>query len=1356
MRIIIRTLVQLLLVFFVLVNPAKAQPTDGWTGGGQYFGGDYVAAAIADMHYLYPWTTTPDRGTFFTSPKYFAACFSWVAGTRVCGVASLICANPKIPTMNGCVPPPQGYQGKPCKRKCVGDPINVTSGNHYEEANDAATASPSLTARRFYNSDFGYVGNPFAARPGRFGYGWRSEYDRGMIFNNAPPGATQIDVLTPEGMPLHFTVQSSVWTLRYWNPATNAWSTTPRRDVDYTLTTDGTYWYLKSPEDTVDKFDNTGRLLTITYRGGYAQTLTYDGSGNNTVVADSLGRQISFSYSSAGLATSLTDADGKIVQYTFLNRSPGTGLPSDGLLPVLETVVFPAASGTPTVTYLYEETSSINRFALTGVMDEKGIRYATWTYDAQGRATSSQHAGGVELTTVAYDDVNNTRTVTNALAKQVVYSTGSSQGVLDISTVSGLASTHTAAATTTYAYDSNGFTSQITDAEGNISKYTHNSKGQELSRTEGFGTAVARTITTTWNSTWHQPDRIVAPNITTDFTYDGSGRVTQRKLTDTTSHTVPYSTSGQMRTWDYTYNGSNLLQTVDGPLSGSGDTTTYGYNGSGFVNSITDVLGHVTTISSINGRGQPLTSVDANSITTNYTYDDRGRVLSVTVNPGANQAVYGFTYDAVGNLTVVTNPDSSTLTYAYDNARRVASVTNNLGDSITYTLDDLGNRTATVVRNVSSTITKQESATFDELGRIMASIGAASQTTAYTYDLNNNRVSMTDPRSKLYGYAFDALNRLYQETDPDSFTTVSAFDAQDNTVSVTDARSLVTSYIRNGFGDVIRQTSPDTGITDFWYDANGAVTKSINARQVETNYANDNAGRVLAKTFPAASGENVTYGYDATAGGNKGVGQLTSITDQSGSTSFVYNALGQAVSDTRVISGQSYTTAYTYDVAGNVLTMTYPSGRIVTYTRDALGRISGITTKENSGSSPVTVVSGVTHKPFGPLAGLTFGNGVVLAQGYDQDYQLTGIAAANGGTTVQNLTNSFDPAGNITSITDGLTPARNQTVTYDDLNRVATASGVYGSQSYSYDGVGNRVARTIPAATETYTYASAANQIGTISNAVAPATASGTYLFNGFHQRVQKIAGGVTTQFVYDSVGHLLEEADGSGVTRKQYIWLDDVPVAMVDATGMSPVLYFIHTDQIGTPQKLTNGALSVVWDGVFDPFGNPAAGASLSLTNLRFPGQYFDAESGLNQNWYRDYGTAVGRYLQSDPIGLSAGTNTYSYVDSNPFTYIDPEGRLAWLAIPGICAGGGCEAAGAALGLAWLLSTPESRKLANSAAAALCRDPDRPSDRAIKNQCIRQCVPLLEGPGTSDQRTNNFNKCVRACIVEKTNYWDR
>jgi RHS repeat-associated protein len=1235
------------------------QASAGWvptvrSGTAPDFGGDYYAAAAYSLLNIYT-LSPPNKGAYFFSPTQFNACHTYIAGSTLCGGAGLSCTAPSVPTINGCVTSLSGYQGR-CICK-VGDPIDPLTGNVFEEANDFNTAAPTLSARRYYNSNTTYLGMAISSTPSRFGHGWRSEYDSRLFFDSSPPNASAIDAAMPDGRPLHFAKSGSNWVLSYYNFSSSAWAASAH-DTFYRLTTDGTYWYLKDENDTVYKYANSGLLQTISYRGGYQQTLTYDGSNNNTVVADSLGRQITFAYSN-GLATSLTDPDGNVTQYTYTTPAAFASAPG-GVQNnwVLSQIIYPAASGTPTLTYLYEDTRTVNANALTGITDENGNRYATWTYDAQGRALSSTLAGGAGQTTISYNDTTNTRTVTNALSKQFVYNTGNFEGTFQLTSIAGQTSTHTAAATTSYLYDTNGYISQMTDGNGNVTTYVHNAAGQETSRTEAYGTAVARTITTTWDAGFREPDEIVAPNLKRDFTYDGLGNLTQLTLTDTTSQTVPYSTHGQTRIWAFTYNASNLLHTVDGPLAGSGDTTTYAYNATGFVNSVTDPLGHITQITSTNGRGQPLTSIDPNGVTTNYTYDKRGSILTITVNPGANQSETQFAYDAAENISQITLPDGSTLTYGYDNAHRLTSVTDNTGQSITYTLDALGNATATVIKNSGSTITKQQTATFDELGRIMASIGAASQTTAFTYDLNDNQVTTMDPRSKLYGHAFDALNRLYQETDPNSYQTTTTFNPSDDPTAVADARSLTTTYVRDGFGDIIRQVSPDTGTTDFWYDANGAVVKSIDARLVETDYTNDNTGRPLTKTFPAYTAQNISFGYDSTASGNLGVGFLTSMADQSGTSSFTYDALGHLVTDARTAGANGYNTAYTYDAAGHILTMTYPSGRIVTYTRDSLGRIASINTKQNSGATAVSVASGATYEPFGGVSGFTFGNGAVLSVTYDQDYQLTGISTVAGATTIQNATYGYDPAGNITSVTDSLTPARSQTLTYDNLNRLYTASGAYGSQSYAYDGVGNRTSRVLGATTETYSLASTANQIASIATTITSFVPTpATYLSNGFQQRVQKSVGSSTTQFVYDQAGHLLEEADGSGTVQKEYIWLDDMPVAMVDDTGASPVLYFIHADQINTPQKLTDGTGAIVWDGVFDPFGNSVSTTGSVTMNVRFPGQYFDAESDLNQNWFRNYDPNTGRYIQSDPIGLRGGSNLYEYALSDPPVNTDLEG---------------------------------------------------------------------------------------------------
>ncbi len=635
---------------------------------------------------------------------------------------------------------------------------------------------------------------------------------------------------------------------------------------------------------------------------------------------------------------------------------------------------------------------------------------------------------------------------------------------------------------------------------------------------------------------------------------------------------------------------------------------------------------------------------------------------------------------------------------------------------------------------------------------MLQDIGAYSETTNHAYDRDNNEVTTTDPRSKVYGHAFDALNRLYQETDPNSFQTTTGYDGQNRPISVTDARTLATSYVRDGFGDIIQQTSPDTGTATMWYDALGDMTKKVDSRGVETDYTYDTTGRLHTRQIHGTSAENVGFTYDTVVSGQYNIGRLRKIGDPSGTTFFSNDALGRVTNEARTIQSQTYNVGFTYNTAGHVTKITYPSGRTVSYSRNAIGQISGITTKQTSGSSAVTVLSGATYKPFyGPLAGFTFGNNVVLAMTYDQDYRLKTITSAMGASSIQNLTYAYDNDSNIKTITDAITPARNETFTYSNLNRLLTATGLYGSLTYTYDSVGNRLTRVLGSSTDTYSISSTSNRItsvvttspgsnvrtfsylptgqvsgdtrdpsdayvynynqtGRLTSATLNGSTVGTYLVNGLEQRVAKTVGSTTTHYVYDRFGHLLCEANGStGAIQKEYIWLDDLLVAEIDDTGSSPVMYYVHADHLGRPQKMTDATATVVWDGVFDPFGNVTSVTGSTTNLIMFPGQYYDSETQLSQNWNRDYDPTIGKYVQSDPIGLDGGVNTYNYGLGNPLKLIDPTG------LNGAAAAAAAGTAGDAI--PWL--APLAPWLAPLSALSLSGDtPQQGSSNCPKKQC--------------------------------------
>lgn len=200
--------------------------------------------------------------------------------------------------------------------------------------------------------------------------------------------------------------------------------------------------------------------------------------------------------------------------------------------------------------------------------------------------------------------------------------------------------------------------------------------------------------------------------------------------------------------------------------------------------------------------------------------------------------------------------------------------------------------------------------------------------------------------------------------------------------------------------------------------------------------------------------------------------------------------------------------------------------------------------------------------------------------------------------------------------------------------------------------------------------------------------ASATYAVNALGQRVRKTTGGIATYFLYDEAGRLVGEYEGDGDMIQEIVWLGDTPIASLRWSSCGLAAFYIHTDHLNTPRRITRRSTpDIVWRWDSDPFGtteaneDPDGDGTAFLFNLRFPGQYYDAETGLNYNYFRDYDAQTGRYAQSDPIGLGGGLNTYTYVNGNPTGLSDSHGLWATAAIGvGVRMVGG-RAAGVAIG---------------------------------------------------------------------------
>ena len=596
-------------------------------------------------------------------------------------------------------------------------------------------------------------------------------------------------------------------------------------------------------------------------------------------------------------------------------------------------------------------------------------------------------------------------------------------------------------------------------------------------------------------------------------------------------------------------------------------------------------------------------------------------------------------------------PDGSSFKNKFDPAHRLTGFADSLGNSLAFTLDALGDRTQVAAADGSGNTQFQRTGGYDALGRMLKTIGGAGQTTTVAYDPEGNAITLTDPLSHVMQQSFDALNRKIKVTDPANGVSSIVYDAHNRPVSITDPNGATTTYTYDGFGDLIQQASPASGTTIFRTDAAGNVVQRVDARGVVMNRAYDALNRVIAVTFPGNAAENITCTYDE-PGHGFGVSRLTSMSDPSGTIGRSYDERGNLLKQTRTRGSVSLITSYTYDAASRLASITYPSRWAVAYARDAAGRVTSVTSQSPSGASQ-PIVSSISYQPFGPVNGLTYGNGIADRRSLDSDYR---VSSMNSGKA-QNLSYTYDASNNVLSITDGLNASNSQSFGYDVLNRLTSASGPYGKLSYTYDANGNRTSEQSAAtndglnAVTTLTY----DQTGRLQGVLNGSQQLAQYTYDGFGHRAVKTGSLTGTTFYdYGAGSNVLEEADGQGHAQIDYVYLGPRPIATIEADGS---IYFLHDDRLGTPQSATGSSQAVAWSTTYEPFGKIATPPSQIVENLRLPGQEADLETGLNHNGFRDYAPGFGAYQKSDPIGLLGGTNTYAYAGGNPLRFTDPLG---------------------------------------------------------------------------------------------------
>lgn len=1258
----------------------------------------------------------------------------------------------------------QNYQDNTCS---IGHPCKTATGAKVFKETDYVSSGSPLQLTRYYNSQgFWRPSSSATVSPGTLGDYWQTEYDR-RLFPISGSSSVSTAARRPDG------------TVKFFNASGVEVAHFSGTASDTLVPIGGGGWTLTRGNDEVETYNASGYLTGVWDKTHFQQTIAYDASNRIQTVTDARGRQLLFSYTGnstqgdiqtySGGTVTVTLPDGNSVQYTVDTN--------DNLL----TVTFP---GNVTRQYSYANATYPN--LVTDVIDENGTPYEHVDYDANGRVQDSYLAPGNASNTIdkfsyAYN-ANGSTTLTDPLGLVVTFTYSNSAGVLNLATASQPCSTCGAAGKlSNLSYDAGGYLQSTTDFNGNKTNYTFNDvRGLETQRVEAVGTTSQRTTNTMLDPTFHVPDQVSIVNVNNvtetikKWTYNTRGQVKSRceidpAVSGASSYTCGSATNAPLgvRQWMYTYCDAigtgcpvvGLILTIDGPRIDVSDTTTYAYYTTtdvsgcatvggnchylGDVYTVTNALNQVTTFVAYTQYGRVARIKDADGTYTDSTYNNRGWLASKTVRANADgsanaalDATTTFTYDNVGNVKQVTQPDGTYLHYLYDTAHRLTDIYDSstlsnylLGNHIQYQLDGAGNRTLEQTYDPTSTLQRSLGRQFDQLNHLSKILNAASAAVqtytnpaevpppgvTYTdgYDGAGNAIYSIDGTSLHVGteQQYDPLNRLIQTLQDHAGTgsthntaTEYAYDTRDNLRSVTDPDNLATSYTYDGLDNLTAVSSPDTGSSSYAYDAAGNRITQVDARNVRTAYSYDGLNRLLGTSYPTTS-LNVTYSYDqpnATTGCTTSypIGRLTRLTDNSGSTTYCYDRRGNVLQKKQVTNGVSLTTTYTYTLADRIATISYPSTAVVTYTRNSIGQITTVAYKPMPTGSSVTLVNFATYYPQGPLNVLTFGNKRTLTKTYDQDYAIDKVVSSVSTGLVVDAT--VDLLGNLTNASSavGANPPTQQ-YQYDPLYRLTAIDNGSGTAllSFAYEATGDRTSKTPQGqSTQTYNYGGGTHHLTSVAGVTRAVDASGnttslngatltyddrnrlttvgaeTYNYNGKGERVSKSS--PATLFTYTEAGMLLGEYSSAGAVQREYISLDGTLVGA--ATGSQ--VYYVETDQLGTPRQVIQPAAKPqndvqVWK--WDYFANNSAfGENIpspqSITfNLRFPGQYFDAETNLNYNYFRDYEPGTGRYVESDPMGLNGGISTFAYVGSNPMLNFDPKGLMTTVRCGEVMSGG-------------------------------------------------------------------------------------
>lgn len=1160
----------------------------------------------------------------------------------------------------------------------TGNPINLISGNKYKKQVDLS-ALPGVLGIEFvrhYNSAY--------SRSIGLGRGWRHTYSTilGVPKGFEPGESETLSLQQADGRIVKFK--------RVGGRRLGAQYRTVNHNDGYLTTTEYSYQW-RWRDGRVLHFDKSGLLTLIAHKGSSVQ-LNYAGnSGRLISVTDSQSRRLSLHYIGQNLA-GFTDPDGNVTEFKYDQQGR------------LVNVVRPDRT---VRRYHYQDNTHF--WNLTGITDERGIRTQSYGYDEQGRAVFSARGSELEKVEVIYDDESNTRKLIDASGNETIYQLEKQNGKWVVARVDGPGCSVCQEGDTSYEYNDSLQLVRISRKHSADTLYEYDDRQRlvaEFKVGRDGQQKVIKELSYEGNS--QQPSRIKQASINpeepllVDLIYDDKGRMTRAKVSGYVQRpdgefeeikrekAYSYDSKGRLvkvshvnpdasQSISIAWNERNLIERIDGPGTTSQKVLSYTKGG---------------RISRFQINELPPVSVF---------YDASGNIVELSMGDNS-EFRYQLSYDAIGNLLAMDGPNGVSIDYVYDDYGRLIKKTSDWwveefmwsknNKLVSYSKHSPEGQLL-AARQYEYDTHDRLVKTFDELGQEIES--RLLNGNGYSLTLNGNEATTRQ-------YVFDNFSELSILKQGNATSRYANVNGVPRLLEYVDSIGGKSRFGYDDFGNISFIDSPDSGLTEYYRDSLGRMTRKKQGvgASAKFEYGSD----MLISKVSLSDDEITIVRENNTV---KSTHRSGALTEQFSDKHIV--AVSSELSDRQgehVVSLEAKTeigdSASGFDVF-----KTFPSGETVQYSYAPDGEVRNISLKGILFDDPIIDVEkqesrnqrlkGATDE----LLTIKYSNNVAS--------RLRRVISPAGSAYIRSIEfqgddfdketyhYNYNELNQISGIDLNAKPFHRYR--YDQQQSLTLAITPHAIYGYQYDTNNNRLKTGVSGKLIEYSYQENSNrlseikvgseklrvetredgavsQLGNLSfqfndnglvDAVYLADSGrliSRYYYNARAERTRKTVYNENGSAVLDEAylyedARLISRLDLLRNQYRDYVYLDDRLVALVE----DGEIYAVHANHLGAPILVTDEDGLPVWRATYSPFGqaivnsDPDKNDEAFYFNVRLPGQYEDLETRLYYNYYRYYEPISGRYLSSDPLGLSAGSNTYAYVKNDPVHYNDPLGLL-------------------------------------------------------------------------------------------------